>query len=388
VVTVERRYRYVYEDESRHGQVRLYFWRGKGHRKIRINERIGTPAFDRRYEALLKEGEAGAFKPAPRDTPKPQSLRWLGTLYLTSAEVKQLDERTRHVTKLILDSIYKEPICPGAAEVFGDCPLASFTAQSVGILRDRKKDFPEAANNRLKRLRTIFKWALAPERTHLGITMNPARDVAKLKPKRKGGFPVWRPADLDKFETAYPIGTQPRLALALLMFLGPRRSDVVRLGPPMVRAGTIAWTPHKTRNADDPVEVDITIIPELQRIIDATPVVGTTTWLVTQYGRPFTPEGFGNKMAEWCAKAGLKGLNSHGVRKAAATRMAERGGSSHALMATFGWLDIKQAERYTRTAARRKLARENAHLLGTDGDQIFPTLPPQQSQVGKKAAKT
>src|SRR5262249_10859974 len=108
---------------------------------------------------------------------------------------------------------------------------------------------------------------------------------------------------------------------------------------------------------------------------------------VTEYGRPFTANGFGNKMGEWCKRAGLTGLNSHGVRKAAATRMADRGANAHALMATFGWLDIKQAELYTRQAERKRLASENAHLLGTNGCEIFPTLGPQTGAVGKKMAK-
>jgi len=82
------------------------------------------------------------------------------------------------------------------------------------------------------------------------------------------------------------------------MFMGPRRSDVVRFGPPMVRDGWLTWLPHKGRNSEEPVEVSIPIIQELRAIIDATPVVGTTTYLVTQYGRAFTAEGFGNKMAE------------------------------------------------------------------------------------------
>jgi hypothetical protein len=46
------------------------------------------------------------------------------------------------------------------------------------------------------------------------------------------------------------------------------------------------------------VEVSIPIIPDLRAILEATPVFGTTTWLVTQYGRAFTAEGFGNKMAD------------------------------------------------------------------------------------------
>ena len=86
-------------------------------------------------------------------------------------------------------------------------------------------------------------------------------------------------------------------------------------------------------------------------------------------------------------ESGLTGLNSHGVRKAAATRMADRGANAHALMATFGGLDIKQAELYRRQAERKRLASENAHLLGTDSDEIFPTLGPQNGAVGKKRAK-
>ena len=36
--------------------------------------------------------------------------------------------------------------------------------------------------------------------------------------------------------------------------------------------------------------------------------------------------------------------------------------NAHALMATFDWLDIKQAELYTRQAEHKRLASENAHL--------------------------
>jgi hypothetical protein len=56
-------------------------------------------------------------------------------------------------------------------------------------------------------------------------------------------------------------------------------------------------------------------------------------------------------------------------------------------MATFDWLDIKQAELYTRQAEHKRLASENAHLLGTDSEEIFPTLGPQNGVVGKKTAK-
>lgn len=354
--------------------------------RIRLRETPGSEEFDKRYHELLRRHTAGELKRARRDAPKPGTLRWLGNRYVSSQEFRQLDPRTQHVTRLILDSIYAEPIASGTKETFGDCPITRFGAKAVGILRDRKAATPEAANNRLKRLRAMFKWSMLPTNTDLGVSANPARDVPKLKPKRKGGFPVWKPADLDKFEDYHPIGSKARLALALLMFTGARRSDVVRLGWPMVRDGVLSWVQHKGRNIE-PVEVSIVMLLELRAIIEATPVVGTTTFLVTQYGRPFTAEGFGNKMAEWCKEAGQPGLNSHGVRKAAATRAAERGGSAHALMSLFGWLDIKQAERYTREAERRRLARDNAHLLGTNRDTESLTSDPRDPLVRENVAK-
>jgi hypothetical protein len=67
--------------------------------------------------------------------------------------------------------------------------------------------------------------------------------------------------------------------------------------------------------------------------------------------------------------------------------MADRGANAHALMAMFGWLDIKQAELYTRQAERKRLANENAHLLGTNSDGIFPTMGSQNQAVGKKRGK-
>src|SRR5262245_11328461 len=61
----------VYEDVDRHGNVRTYSWRGKGHRKVRIHEKPGSEEFDKRYHELIRQSADGAFKPAPRDAPKP-----------------------------------------------------------------------------------------------------------------------------------------------------------------------------------------------------------------------------------------------------------------------------------------------------------------------------
>jgi hypothetical protein len=214
-VRIERRYPYVHEDVDRHGNVRTYFRRALGQRKVRILERPGTAEFDQRYHDLLTKAAKGALKPPPSTAPTPGTLRWLVCQWLASPDYKQRDPRSQRVTQLILEAIYREPIEPGSGLVFGDCPLKRFTATSVRILRDRKADKPEGANNRVRRLRALFNWAAKPENNDLGVTVNPARDVAFLKPKRIDGFPPWEPEHLEKFEAHHPVGTKARLAYEL-----------------------------------------------------------------------------------------------------------------------------------------------------------------------------
>jgi integrase len=145
------------------------------------------------------------------------------------------------------------------------------------------------------------------------------------------------------------------------LYTGARRSDVVRLGKQHVDHGWLRFRQHKNRNRH-PVEVDIPVLPELQHIIDASPT-GDLTFLVTAYGRPFTAPGFGIRFREWCNAAGLPNCSAHGLRKAGAALAAERGGTEHQLMSIFGWQTLKEAERYTKAANRRKLASAAMHLL-------------------------
>jgi integrase len=105
--------------------------------------------------------------------------------------------------------------------------------------------------------------------------------------------------------------------------------------------------PQKAKAKKTDVEVHIPILPQLQTAIDATPP-GQLTFIVTHFGKPFTANGFGNKMREWCDQAGLPHCSSHGLRKAGATIAAENGATAHQLMAIFGWNTVKQAELYTR----------------------------------------
>jgi hypothetical protein len=48
---------------------------------------------------------------------------------------------------------------------------------------------------------------------------------------------------------------------------------------------------------------------------------------------------------------------------AGATIAAENGAAAHQLMSIFGWLTMKEAERYMRSAERRRMAGDAAELL-------------------------
>lgn len=363
---VTRKLRYVYEDTDRHGNVRVYFWRS-GTPKARIREAIGTPEFFAVYQKLLA-GE-GATPPPRRSTDRPVANTWraLCVAYFASVRFRTgLSARTQHVRRQILEATFDEPISPGSSLVFADMPMPKFTAKPIRVLRDRKAATPEAANIRLKSIRQVLAWAIEDE--HCGIKRNIARDVSYIR-TGSTGFHSWEIDEVEAYESRHPIGTKARLALDLMLYLGVRRSDVVRLGRQHVRAGEVRFTPYKGQRLN-PSPLTLPLLPVLKRTIDATPC-GDLTFLVSELGRPFTSNGFGNRMRKWCDEAGLPICASHGLRKVGAVIAAENGATDMQLMAIFGWKTVKEAQRYTRAARQRKLAADGMCLLvrpetGTD----------------------
>ena len=92
------------------------------------------------------------------------------------------------------------------------------------------------------------------------------------------------------------------------------------------------------------------------------------TFLVTAQGKPFTAAGFGNWFRDACREAKLpERCTSHGLRKAAATYLAEQGATEHQLMAWFGWSSISQAQVYTKAANRRRMAQSAGKLISGTG---------------------
>jgi integrase len=352
---------YVHTDrDTRSGALRVYCRRRLGAPKIRLRARPGSAEFLAEYKAALEAAET-----TTSDTIVPHTYRWLIVQYLASPEFLALDPRTQRVRRGILESTCTEPISPGSLEVFANFPLSRLSAKAIRILRDRKTGLPEAANGRVKAIRRMFAWAMEAE----VVSINPARDVT-YKRRVTEGHHTWTEEEIAQFEARHPIGTKARLALALLTYTGVRRSDVVLLGRQHIRHGWLKFVAHKGRNRK-PVTVEMPIIAPLQRVLEAGPC-GDLTFLMTDLGKPFTANGFGGWFRERCDEAGLTQCSAHGLRKAGAALAAENGATVHELMAIFGWLTMKEAERYTQAARRRRLARNAGQLLVRTTNETSP----------------
>ncbi len=323
-------------DRDRHGNMRVYV-RIAGRRKVRLRERTGSLEFMAEYSRAV-----GGTDVATRALPegKTGSFRNLCVRYYASATFRGLDAGTQAWRRHHLDLLAQE---------HGSKPVSMLEPKHVRRLRDELRNKPVVANKRLKALRALFAWAVEEEEA----PNDPTIGVRMLK-HVSGGHHSWQLHEIEQYEQRHPLGTKARLALALLLYTACRREDVVRLGPQHLRGGRIRYRQAKNEHRN-PVDLEIPVHPDLQATIDATPS-GHLTFLTTTYGKPYSVAGFGNKFRAWCDESGLRHCSAHGLRKATAARLAERGATAHEIMAITGHRSLEEVERYTRAARQGKLA--------------------------------
>lgn len=269
------RIRYLTKDRDRHGNIR-YYVRRPGVPKIRIRAEPGTSEFSSAYDAALK---GQTKKPAKPAAAQPGSFRKACTAYYASPSYNRLDISTRNWQRRALDGVSAE---------HGDKPVAAMQARHVRKLRDAKGATPGAANTLLKALRALFGWAVEADLCET----DPTRDVKRIRYVTKGHH-SWTLNEVERFETRHPLGSKARLAMALMLYTTGRREDAVRLGPEHCANGRVRFTQAKNEHRK-PVEIDIPMHPDLGTVIAASPT-GANTFLVTEYGQPFSAAGFGNR---------------------------------------------------------------------------------------------
>lgn len=158
--------------------------------------------------------------------------------------------------------------------------------------------------------------------------------------------------------------------MALMLYTGQRRSDVVRMGRQHVTDGWIAVRQQKTG-----APLRIPLHPALRAILDVLPATNMT-FILTDFGKPFTAAGFGNWFRERCDEAGLPQCSAHGLRKAASRRLAEAGCSHSQIKAVTGHKTDREVARYTAGADQLRLAGQAIEALsGPEREQDVSTRP-------------
>jgi integrase len=337
---------------DRHGKLR---WRyRKDGLVVNLGTVYGSPEFLRRYTAavagirLSSAGEAtGGVSQAPHG-----SLSSVIESWYQSPDFKRYAPLTVRGHRSIAEKLREE---------HGDKLVEKMSLSDVKALMAQKADTPAAANNLLKTLRPILDHA--QHDMHL-IDFNPAREAKKYHTVNPDGFHTWTEAEIKKYQDKWEVGTTADLAMALMLYTGAARVDVVQLGPENIKDGRLQYRRQKTRNQSG-VLVDIPIHPELQRRLDLIPPeVGT--FLQTVHGEQRSSNGFGNAMRAWCDKAGLPECSSHGLRKAVSRRLAEAGATPHEIMSITGHKTLAEVERYTSKVTRAGLADRALDRLAGD----------------------
>lgn len=327
---------YVQTFLDRHGHPRYYFRRA-GYARVALPGKPGSPEFMDAYAKAI--GPDGA---PPRqigiERTKPNTMSALIVAYYKSAKFTGLAKITQATYRNVMERIRAD---------IGEAPVKDVRRRDVEEILDRLT--PGASIGFRKALRILFRFAVTREM----IPHHPMDGMDRAK-RATEGHATWSEEDITTYCDRWPTGTPQRLALALMLYTAQRRSDVIGMGRQHVKDGHIQVTQQKTGT-----KLILKIHADLQRELDQVPP-NQLTFIQTQYGAPFTANGFTNWIRDARVAAGLsKGLSPHGLRKACLVRLAEAGCTINELMAVSGHKNPQEVAVYTAMADQRRLA-ENA----------------------------
>jgi integrase len=338
---------------GRDGRVRYYF-RKRGCKNVRLPGIPGSAEFMEAYQAAIGKVEPIVIG---ESRAKAGTIAATVAMYLASAGFANLADETRRTRHNILERF---------REQYGDLPVALIQQRHVQRMIDAKAETPSAARNLLNMLRALMQFAIKAKVRADDPTVGVTR--AKIE---TNGYITWEEHHIATFEARHPIGSRARLALALLLGTGQRRSDIVTMGRQHVRGDKISVKQSKTGKA-----LVIPMGDELRAAIEGTPA-DHLTFLTTARGKPFTAAGFTNWFRDMCNEARLpNGLSAHGLRKAMCRRLAEAGCSANEIAAISGHKTLREVQRYTEAVDQERMARAAIKRLeGSTGNDRATNSP-------------
>lgn len=338
--------KYVTSFVDRHGKTRLRY-RRKGYPSHYFVAPLGTDEFRTEYRLC----EQSAPQPAG-ERAAPGTIGDLVARYFVPVTRLGPSPTTQAKVRAIIDNFRLE---------HGDLPVASVKFNHIDSIIAAKREKvlkngrmvggDEAARKLRKELTRLFDFAIKIEmRTTNPVTQS---DRVRVAPGKKSlGFHTWTEAEIAQYRGHHKVGTKARLAMELMLWTGQRRIDAIRMGSQHIKNGRIEFAQSKTGTG-----LKIPVAPQLLEAIVAMPArPNQESFLVTEYGKPFSNAGFGNWFRAQCDAAGLPQCTAHGLRKAVMRRMAELHMGNQSLKSVSGHKNDSEVATYTREVDQMAMA--------------------------------
>lgn len=355
---------------DRHGKERFRF-RRKGFQSRYFKSSIGTEAFREEYVSFNSAEAASSAivgSGSSRNAPGTigdllqryfQTPSRLGPSSGTQTKVRRILERfgegreERRVRDVRFEHI--------------DAILAKTRIKCLDT-NGRKSGGVEAARKLRKELRRLFAFAKKIKM----IDDNPVEEsdtISVPAGERSLGFHTWTEEEISRYREHWPLGSKQRLAMELILWTDQRKVDAIHLGRQHIRRGKIILRQTKTGKT-----LTLILVPQLRAAIDAMPRSDAMCFILTEWGKPFTVNGFGNWFRDQCDAAGLPQCTAHGLRKATLRRMAERLMTNKSMKSVSGHVKDDEIARYIE-AANQELLADSA--LMTLADWEMSNLDPE-----------
>lgn len=289
--------------------------------------------------------EEQRHRPAVKIKAAPGSIAAACEAYLGSQSFVELSDGYRPVIRRHVEKIKEQG---------GNAPLARLEPHHVRADLEPLK--PAVASSRMKAWRKLAEYWVASGK----LRADPTEGVKRKRMNKTAGHREWTRDNLETFRDRWPIGTPQRLAGELLQWTGARCVDVVTLGPRMVGAdGLLTFTQHKTKHDAHVPWVGRAVGLEADRaaLMQCIGNAPGATFLVTQYGNPWSVKGFSQWFAAAAREAGLVKLTAHGLRKYRMNALAEAGASVLVMQSWVGHVTLDEVQEYTRRADRKRALR-------------------------------
>lgn len=289
-------------------------------------------------------------------TPRaPDSTAELIAAYQRSPEWRALVDSTRTNYTIYLRPLFK----------LGHLPATAWTRREILTLRDAIANSRGngAATGFIRAASALFTWAVDRE----WIEHTP---VTRIKALPGGHLRAWT---LNEAETAAAeLPAHLARVVILARYTGQRRGDLCAMGWSAYDGATIRLVQQKTG-----APLVLPIHPALKPLLDSWPRLAATI-LTDAHDRPWKPDDLSQVLPAALVRIGLSNdMNVHGLRKLAATELADAGCSMHEIAAITGHQSLSMVQLYTRTADQERLA--NAAIV---------RLSEHKDKMTKQRAKT